>query len=287
MKIGIDSYCYHRFFGEVYPGLETDPGSRMSLLDFVDRAQAYGVEGVSLESFMLGKDDPGELRDRLDGYGLYRAWAWGHPRGLESGKAAAELNDLKHHIDIAHAVGAGVMRICAGGRKTRTLSWAEHRALLLPLLRQAADYAAGKQVVLAIENHIDLSADEMLELITGVDHPHLGVCLDTANNIRLLEDPMIAVEKMAPYARAVHFKDVTAYRGSPRDFSFWPSVPTGEGLIDMPRAVAALRKANYQGLLALEVDYIHPSYGSEDNVIPRSLTRMRELVLTDNKPPAF
>jgi sugar phosphate isomerase/epimerase len=147
---------------------------------------------------------------------------------------------LKRHVRVAHALGASVMRICAGGRRTRTLCWAEHRALLALLLKRAADYAASKSVVLAIENHIDLLADEMLELIAEVGHPALGICLNTANNLRMLEDPMIAVEKMGSYARAIHLKDVKAFRGSPRDFSFWPSVPTGEGLIDMPRALREL-----------------------------------------------
>jgi sugar phosphate isomerase/epimerase len=286
MKIAIDSYCYHRFFGEIYPGLETDPGRRMSLFDFIDRAKAHGVAGVSIESFMLASDAPADLdalRRKLDEAGLDRIWAWGHPRGLASGTAPTELEDLKRHVDVAHALEASVMRICAGGRRTRTLSWAEHLALLAPLLTRAADYAASRNVVLAVENHIDLLADEMLELLADVGHPALGICLDTANNLRMLEDPMIAIEKMAPYARAVHLKDVKAFRGSPQDFSFWPSVPIGEGLIDMPRALQALSKASYQGLLALEVDYIHPGYGDEEEVITRSVARMRELVASSHK----
>jgi len=64
----------------------------------------------------------------------------------------------------------------------------------------------------------------------------LGACLDTANNLRMFEDPMDVVEKLAPYTRAVHLKDITAFRGNPRDFGFWPSVPLGRGLIDIARA---------------------------------------------------
>lgn len=277
MKIGIDSYCYHRFFGEVYPGLETPPDRSLSLLDVVDRAHAHGAEGVALESFMLGGLDPAALKERLDGHGLHRMWAWGHPRGLGSGTAPEALEDLTAHIDIARSVGAEVMRICAGGRRTRKLPWVEHRALLLPLLRRAAGYAGDREVVLALENHIDLSTDEMLDLVTTIDHPAFGICLDTANQLRMLEDPGIAAERMAPYARAVHFKDVTAFRGSPQEFGFWPSVPTGDGLIDLPRVLRALSGAGYTGLLALEVDYLHPAYGDVDEVIPRSLERMRAL----------
>lgn len=280
MKIAIDSYCYHRFFGEIYPGLEQDPQRRMSLLDFVDRAVAHGVQGVSLESVMLGDDDEiGRLRARLDAAGLERVWAWGHPRGLSSGTDPAALDDLLRHVDVAQAVGAAVMRICAGGRRTRTLSWNEHRALLLPMLASAADHAASKGVVLAIENHIDLSTDEMVELLTTLDHPALGVCLDTANNLRLLEDPAIAIDRLAPYARAVHLKDATAFRGSPRDFHFWPSVPLGRGLIDIPRALAALRAAGYAGLLALEIDYLHPAYAGEEEAIAESLAYVRDALV--------
>ncbi len=278
MKLAIDSYCYHRFFGEIYPGLEEDPGQRMSLLDFVNRAVAHGVQGVSLESFMLGDTDPAALRARLDAAGLERVWAWGHPRGLASGTEADALGDLFRHVDIATAIGAGVMRICAGGRRTRTLTWAEHRELLLPLLRRAADYAAGRHVVLAIENHIDLSTGEMIELMQMLDHPNIGVCLDTANNLRLFEDSAVAIERLAPYAKAVHLKDITAYRGSPHEFSFWPSLPLGRGLIDIPRALGALRWAGYAGLLALEIDFLHPDYAPEETAITDSLAYLRPLL---------
>ena len=52
MKVGIDSYCYHRYFGEVYPDQE-DPGVRWTFHDFVIRAAELGVDGVSLESCFI------------------------------------------------------------------------------------------------------------------------------------------------------------------------------------------------------------------------------------------
>ncbi|MGY8706072.1 sugar phosphate isomerase/epimerase family protein [Bradyrhizobium sp. 18BD] len=289
MKLAIDSYCYHRFFGEVYPQLETDPGRRMTLDDFIARACAHRVEGISIESFMLDDLSPerlATLRRALDRAALERVWAWGHPRGLESGIAPHALDDLRRHIEIARALGAKVMRICAGGRRTRTLSWAEHKSLLVPLLRQAADFAAAKDIVLAIENHIDLLADELLELLTALDHPALGVCLDTANNLRMFEDATVVIEKLAPYTKAVHLKDISAFRGSPRDFGFWPSVPLGDGLIDIPTALMLLRRANYTGLLALEIDYLHPAYDGEEAAINQSLCYLRKALDALEKAPS-
>ncbi|MDR5776690.1 MULTISPECIES: hypothetical protein, partial [unclassified Caballeronia] len=115
MKLAIDSYSYHRYFGEVYPALEEDPGTRITMEGFVNRAKALGVDGVSLESCFLPTPTPDEitrLRNQLDRLELDRVWAWGHPSGLHSGAAPEEVADLKRHTEIAAAVGAKVMRIC-------------------------------------------------------------------------------------------------------------------------------------------------------------------------------
>ena len=108
MKIGIDSYCYHRHFGEIYPGLESDPGSRMTMPDFLDRAAALGVEGVSLESCFFSDTSEAFLdtiRSRLDELNLQRVWAWGHPKGLGSGTMPEALDDLTSRLPSALAPG--------------------------------------------------------------------------------------------------------------------------------------------------------------------------------------
>ena len=281
MKPGIDSYCYHRWFGESYPGLESDPGSRLTLDGFLDRAAALGVAGVSLESCFIPDIDAeslARLAARLDALGFERVWAWGHPRGLSSGADPGAVDDLIRHIGIAARVDAPVMRICCGGRKTRPASWPEHRERLLPLLRRAVAAAARHRVVLAIENHIDFLADELVEIIEAVGSPWLAVCLDTANNLRILEDPLVAAQKLAPYAKATHFKDVAAYRGDPKDFAFWPSVPLGDGLIDLPAIVGYLRDAKYDGLIALEIDYLHPQYADHEAAVATSIERMKAML---------
>lgn len=280
MKVGIDSYCYHRFFGEIYPGLESDPGIRLTMDEVIDKARLAGAQGVSMESFMLPRDPGalGMLRDRLIDGGMNCVLAWGHPKGLGSGLIPEALDDLRAHVDVATILGAPVMRICAGGRATRSLSWSEHRSLLVPLLRLAVNYADDRGVALAIENHIDMSADEMLDLLSAVDRRSLGICFDTANNLRMLEDPLLAAQKLIPYANAAHVKDIQAYRGSPRDFSFWPSVPLGKGLIDMKEIVRLFHEHGFDGLLAIETDYLHPDYPDLDMVLGESVAHLSGLV---------
>jgi sugar phosphate isomerase/epimerase len=281
MKLAIDSYCYHRYFGEVYPGLQQAPRRPMTVWDFLHRAQKYGVEGVSLEACFLPTSDGAfldRLRDTLDEMGFERVWAWGHPDGLHSGVDRAALADLVRSLGQAKRIGARVMRIVGGSRRTRPDRWAVHKQRLVRMLSRAIGPAEEHGIVLALENHIDLLADEMVDLLATIDSPWLGVCLDTANNLRLFEDPVAVAKALAPWARATHIKDLGVLRGDPKQFAFWPSVPLGKGLVDIAAVVALLKKARYRGLLAIEVDFLHPSHGAEDRAVAQSVKYLRSLV---------
>ena len=100
MKIGIDSYCYHRYFGEVYP-VQSSPDTTMTIEDFLSRTVELGAQGVSLESCFLPQRDPAylsELRARLDELELERVYAWGHPNGLLGGKSPEAYEDMLQNL---------------------------------------------------------------------------------------------------------------------------------------------------------------------------------------------
>ena len=65
-------------------------------------------------------------------------------------------------------------------------------------LALAAPVVARHGVRLAVENHKDWRADELVALLKRLGSDHVGVCLDTGNSIALLEDPMEVVEALAP-----------------------------------------------------------------------------------------
>lgn len=281
MKLGIDSYCYHRFFGEWYANIQSDPGRRMTVWDFLDRAQALGVQGVSLESCFLPAHDAGfveQLAHTLQAKNLEPVWAWGHPNGLGSGSRPEEVQSLIDHLDVARRIGAKVMRICGGSRHTRPAHWPEHRSRLLAMIRPLLAHAERHGVVMAMENHVDMLADEMVELVECINSPWFGVCLDTANNLRLFEDPTEVARKLAPFARATHIKDLTTQRGNPKTFAFWPSVAVGDGLVDVAAILQILRDVHYKGLLAIEVDYLHPQHGEEDQAVAKSVAYLKGLL---------
>jgi sugar phosphate isomerase/epimerase len=143
------------------------------------------------------------------------------------------------------------------------------------MIRRAADAAEREGVVLAVENHLDLFADELVELLETIASPYVAVCFDTANNVRLLEDPLVVARKLAPYARATHIKDVVAFRGDPKVFTSWPSVPAGKGIVNLTEILEILRATGYRGLLALEIDYLHPDYGDEEEALESGMTFLK------------
>lgn len=290
MKVGIDSYCYHRLFGEVYPG-QKKPDKLMTMDDFLDRANAMGVDGVSLEScFFPGKRDSDgilnvdegflkELRAKLDEYKLERVYAWGHPDGLFRGQNEAEFKDMLASIPRANMIGATVMRVCGSSLMFRHEPHQPQIKALVAQFKEAVKVAESYGIKIANENHIDYTADEMLQMIEEVGSPNYGINFDTGNFLRLLDDPIAGMEKLAPYTFATHIKDLVVNpTAKPTDWFFFSGVPVGRGLIDNLKLAELLKKANYQGFLAVEIDNPHPDWqGCEDEAVSISVKALRDI----------
>jgi len=281
MKIGIDSYCYHRFFGEVYPG-QRPPARNMTMDDFLDRAKALDVDGVSLEScFFPCYEDSYfiDLKDKLDSYGFDRVYAWGHPDGLERGKSEAAFKDLLENIPRAKLIGADVMRVTGSSLMFRHEPHGPQIKALAAQFKQAVSVADSYGVKLAVENHIDYTADEILELLEGVGSPNFGVNFDTGNFLRLLDDPIAGMEKLAPYVFATHIKDLLPNPdASPADWFFFSGVPVGRGLIRNLKLAEILNNHGYKGFLAVEIDHPHPEWANcEDEAVGISVKALRRI----------
>jgi 3-oxoisoapionate decarboxylase len=278
MKIGIDSYCYHRYFGEIYP-FQRDPGTRWNTTDFIRRAADLKVDGVSLETCIFSSLEAGYLRDLkqlLDQHQLDRVVAWGHPDGLEGGKNLAALSDLVKHIGVAKAMGAKVMRIVGSSLRFRDDAHEPQIKRLTAMLKQAVRVAEDEDLILAIENHIDFTASEILTLIDRVGSKFFGVNFDTGNALRLFEDPVEEARLLAPFVHATHIKDVSPRRGgSPREWNFWESVPAGKGIVDVAGVMKVLKDQGYAGTLCVEVDCLGPEW-EEDEAVEMSVDYLRE-----------
>ena len=280
MKVGIDSYCYHRYFGEVYPEQDAPP-KRMTLEDFIARARELEVDGVSLESCFVpdtSADYLAGIKAALDDGGLDRVWAWGHPDGLEGGKNREALADMVANLEFAQGIGADVMRVVGSSLMFRFESHEEQIDRLTGMFKEAVKAAEDCGIKLAVENHIDFTADEILQLLESVDSPYLGLNFDTGNFLRLLDDPIEGARKLAPHVLATHVKDLKPQKGvSPAEWYFFSSTPVGEGLVDNMELARILQAADFQGFMAVEIDFLHPDYPDEDAAVKQSVKELKRI----------
>ena len=287
MKIGIDSYCFHRYFGEIYEGTQTDPGTRWRMeREFLDFALAQQIDEVALESCFFDALDDGlcaELKGRLDDAGLDRVLGWGHPEGLWGGTKPEELEALKRHLPQVRKLGSTRMRICAASMNYAKAPREELIGRVVPMLKEAAAAAAEHGVTLALENHIDFTSAEVVRILDEVGSDQLRVNFDTGNTIRLFEDPVEAAARLAPYTISTHTKDIATRvkGGSPSEnFTWWPCCPIGEGVIDMPGVLDALRNGGFDGCLGVEIDLVGEQWSSqpEERIVEQSLAYLRSIV---------
>lgn len=281
MKVGIDSYCYHRFFGEVYPD-QKPPIKNMTMEDFLKRAKELKVDGVSLESCFFPNFDEGwlkSLKSQLDGYGFDRVFAWGHPDGLERGQNWTAYEEMVACIPRAKAIGADVMRVVGSSLMFRHEPHGPQIKALVKMFKQAVPVAKDNGVKMAVENHIDFTSDEILQLLEEVDSEYLGLNFDTGNFLRLLDNPVKGMEKLAPFVYATHVKDLMPDKNaSPTDWFFFAGVPVGKGLIDNQALAQMLHKANYKGFLAVEIDHPHTEWtGREDEAVELSIKELKQI----------
>jgi 3-oxoisoapionate decarboxylase len=282
-KIGVDNFSYHRYFGWIMPG-QSDPGKRWTLDDFLKRAGELELDVVSLETcFLPTLDRPflESLRKKLSERNLEGMLSWGHPRGLETGKNPAAAEDLKNTVEAARFLETRVLRIVCGGLADRLQEPVPlQKERVLKMLPGIVEHAQAHDVVLAMENHLDFTADEQVEILQKINSPNLRVTLDTGNNLRNLEDPMEVVRKLAPYTAATHIKDIMATgKGNPATEwrRFWPSAPLGRGIIDLAEVVRILRQNNYRGALNVEIDFLDPRWPDEDEAVAESITYLRKI----------
>ncbi len=283
MKTGIDSYCFHRYFGEVYPHQTPPPKDEMMTMeDFLTFAKKLDVDGVSLESCFFPSFDKAwflDLKAQLDDYGFDRVYAWGHPDGLEAGKNRDEFDSMIAQIPYAKLIGADVMRIVASSLAFRFEPHGPQLDILTEWLKEAVKVAEEYDVKLAVENHIDYTADECVELLDRVDSPYLGLNFDTGNFLRLLDDPIDGAAKLADRVFATHIKDLKPVKGvNAAEWYFFSSTPVGDGLVDNQKLAQILYDANYQGFLAVETDSLHPDYENQEHaVVEKSVKVLKKI----------
>lgn len=265
MRVGIDSYSYHRLLGELRAG-ESAPPLRWSdgIGDVVAEAIAVGAPAVSLQTCFVGQPD------RRAAESLSRAQervevvlAWGAPSGLRYGTDPHALADLRAWLALAAELGIALVRIVLGGPAERgaVSRQAEPAAAALA----AAAHAAREHgITLAVENHGDIAAADLLRVVERAD---VGVCFDTANALRVGDDVVAAAELLAPRVEVVHAKDIEDPRRELDPVAGPCSVEFGIGVVPLGATLGALHRGGFDGLVCVEIGQV--ATGADERALVR------------------
>lgn len=207
--------------------------------EFLEYSHSLGAGGIQASLSSLDPDYIKKLKKRLDETGMFLEVMIGLPR--QEGTAA------QFEATVAAAKEAGALCVrtaCLGGRRYETFKslpeWQQFVTGSRVGIDRGLRIAEKHRLPFAIENHKDWTADEMVALLKDRSSEYLGVCLDTGNNISLLDDAMDVVNKLLPFTISTHIKDMDV---EPYPDGFLLSeVPLGEGYLDIKAIAAAVRK---------------------------------------------
>lgn len=177
-----------------------------------------------------------------------------------------EIGKLQGGLERAAAVGAKFILTYpglpkAGIRPADVRAWfAEGLIACLPLARQLGITITIPDVGIAAE--LCGTSEHLMEICEAVG-PEIGVTYDVGNFLLAGEDPLAALERVAPHIKHVHLKDwqvwpadAAAPEGSfvGLDGTQFYGRALGEGVLDLPRVVERLAQLGYDGALSIEYE---------------------------------
>ena len=178
---------------------------------------------------------------------------------LES--SAAEIQNMAGKVKSAGLTlyGAGVIYMKTKEEVETAFNYAVHAGLQTivgvpnhDLLSFVNELVKKHNIRLAIHNHgpgddLYRSPNDVYEKVKSLDK-RIGLCIDIGHVVRIGQDPVPMIEKYSERLYDMHLKDIDKAEAE------GGSIEMGRGIIDIPGVIKALKKINYQGVMALEYE---------------------------------
>lgn len=260
MKLGLHTYTLHLWgLGQNW-GIQADPRPKeMNLIQLMDNAVKWGLDGLHITGCDLESKDDNRLREvkeAAETRGLYLEYNF----SLDEEFDPRLTDTIAQGISITEKIGADLAKLSLDIRRPRPLYGScFHPQVMRQLCDVYDDVLATVPLLektgikLALENHTETFADEILWLIHQIDHPLVGVCVDTVNSMGVLENPETAVKKLAPYAFSNHFCDHKLDRDQ---FGIrFHGVALGDGDIDCFKTYKTIRDNSPTDRITFEIEW--------------------------------
>lgn len=233
----------------------------------LDRVKADGFDAVEpypapdIFNDTDGMDNTKRVKEKIEKYGL-ECSCFSYGINILDDPKAAYIN-LKKAVDIAHVLGSPYLH--------HTMQLAlEHKGLpvyqqventFVDVSRAVAEYAGEKGIICIYENQGFLinTVDRLGSLLSKIDMPNTGVCLDVGNSLFYDIEPEDYAGAFASLIKHVHVKDYLRKKTYPgknwyRTISgdYLCDTPIGHGVVDFEKIITMLIKSGYNGYYSLE-----------------------------------
>jgi len=265
LQLSLAAYSFRNHFAFMKGKPRKVAKRPMDLFQFIDFCGDHGCAGTELTSYFfqpkVSRKYLTALRRRAFLRGVeISGTAVGNNFSLPAGEARqAQIAYVKEWIDHAAVLGAPHIRVFAG-REAKGVDRAQADRWAIECLRECCDHAAKHGIFLGIENHDSIGdAKSLLNFVKAVDHPWFGVNLDSGNF--RTDNPYEDFAASAPFAVNVQLKTELRVAGK-------------KAPADLPRLMGILKKARYQGYVAVEFEAAEDPY----EAVPPLLKKLKPLL---------
>ena len=290
MLLGLHTYSFYLHgIGQAWADFKLPWPRQMSTFELFDKAVRLGLDGLHLDDGVLETLDGSYLKDvkaAAKEHGLYLEYNFSMDMG---GMGIGIQHDLDEAIATAENLGADIVKVSMDLKRPRPVSGSRfHPEVMAQMksfasqLKASAAKADAAGIRIAVENHCDSFSEEILWLLDRVNSPVVGACIDTVNALMVMEDPMQAIENLAPRAFTNHFRDD---RIEFQRYGFkLTGAAVGEGDIDMKRAyeiiktMSTMRRINIETEMEIPMDNMQQALRMENETIERSIRYCREIL---------
>ncbi len=236
--------------------------------DCIVKAKEMGFDAIEIVDFIFSGKDKFEyakaLKQKADEVGIQISnLAVGANLLSEDG-----VNQVLEYVDIASILGAPFMRhdMCSHEGLPHWQGYDNVLDTLAKATTRITEYAKEKGIKTMTENHGFFSQDSVRveKLINTVANENFGQLIDLGNFLCVDEDPVTAVGRCAKYAFYVHAKDFIVKSGNgfnpgetffmTRGGNYLRGTIIGHGEVPIVNCLRALKKANYDGFIAIEFE---------------------------------
>ncbi len=152
---------------------------------------------------------------------------------LETGARGLTLPHLQRYVEISRRLNAKLLRFVVDD--------GHHEPSTEDIIRvlQAAESQLD-DVWIGLENHDRFAASTLAQIIRTIDHPSIGICLDTANSLGAGEGLTEVLSHLAPLTFNLHIKDFAIERVLHLMGFTVEGRAAGDGMMNLPYVLSQL-----------------------------------------------